>query len=76
LHSSFAKLDALPSATPEYDFGRDLNEDYALPPGRYFLVPSKKNFLPIKKTEDQRMSASSAGEIFKLPITILDSSGH
>lgn len=57
LHGSFS--------APEYDFARDLDDYYRLPPGRYSLVP-------IRRGEPERASGLSTQQGVTLPITVLD----
>jgi hypothetical protein len=52
-------------SAPEYDFARDLNIYYLLPPGRYSLVP-------ISKGEPERASGRRTEQRLTLPITVLD----
>jgi hypothetical protein len=56
LHGSFS--------APEYDFARDLNSYYQLPPGRYSLVP-------ISIGKPQQASGRETVQRLTLPITVL-----
>lgn len=55
LQGSFSK--------PQYDFARDFNRYYSLPPGQYSLVPMKKS--------QEQNSRAGTGPGVKLPISIL-----
>jgi len=57
LHGSFSD--------PQYDFARDLNTYYTLPPGRYSLMP-------ISKGEPEQASGRKTQQSLTLPITVMD----
>jgi hypothetical protein len=57
IHGSFSR--------PNYDFMRDLRTYYSLPPGRYFVVPSKRgqDFEPVSRMLPDSGNVLLVGEI-------------